>query len=191
MRTRRPRVPPPRPPAASRPPARPRSAPTSSDRARPQHPYTAERPNRVDQGEAGSRMERSQSEPKKNIAQTVKALGPAAVGLGVAALTAMPASAATFTVKNLNDTGAGSLRDAINQANGAAGADVITFQPGLTGTITLTSGQLAITDSVDVQGPGEAVLTVSGNDASRVFYLYDNAVTLDISISGLTVSHGL
>ncbi|HWS72453.1 MAG TPA: Calx-beta domain-containing protein [Thermoanaerobaculia bacterium] len=136
-------------------------------------------------------MEHSQAEKKKNVAQTVKALAPGAIGLGVAALAAMPATAATLTVTNLNDAGAGSLRDTINQANGAAGADVVTFQPGLTGTITLTTGQLAITDSVDVQGPGEAVLTVSGNDASRVFYLYSNATVLDISISGLTVTHGL
>ena len=134
---------------------------------------------------------RSRSEKKKNVAQTVKAFAPGAVGLGVAALAAMPATAATFTVTNLNDTGAGSLRDAIGQANGTAGADVVTFQAGLTGTITLTTGQLDITDSVDIQGPGEAALTVSGNDASRVFYLYSNATTLDISISGLTVSHGL
>lgn len=119
-----------------------------------------------------------------------KAIVPGAVGLGVAALAAMPASAATFTVTNLNDSGAGSLRDAITQANGAAGADVITFQPGLTGTITLTSGQLLVADSVDIQGPGQAALTVSGNDSSRVFYIYNSATVLDVSISGITVAHG-
>jgi len=36
-------------------------------------------------------------------------------------------SAATFTVTNTNDSGAGSLRDAITQANTAAGADTIAF----------------------------------------------------------------
>jgi uncharacterized repeat protein (TIGR01451 family) len=114
-----------------------------------------------------------------------------ALGLGVAALATVPASAATFTVTNLNDTGPGSLRDAITQANGAAGADVITFQPGLTGTITLATGQLLISDSVDIQGPGAATILVSGNNASRVFYLYNSDALIDVSISGLTITQGL
>ena len=37
------------------------------------------------------------------------------------------AQAATFTVTNTNNSGAGSLRDAIDLANGAAGADIINF----------------------------------------------------------------
>jgi hypothetical protein len=45
--------------------------------------------------------------------------------------------AMTFTVMNLNDMGTGSLRQAIMDANGNAGADTIVFQPGLSGTITL------------------------------------------------------
>ena len=49
------------------------------------------------------------------------------------------AYAATFTVTNLNDSGPGSLRQAILDANAAAGDDTIVFQSGLSGTITLTS----------------------------------------------------
>lgn len=114
----------------------------------------------------------------------------AALTLG-AALAAVPsAQAATFTVSNLNDAGAGSLRQAIEDANAAAGADVIEFQAGLTGTIVLTSGELDITDSVDIQGPGPADLAVSGNNASRVFYLYNGSALLDVTISGLTVTQG-
>jgi parallel beta-helix repeat protein len=100
------------------------------------------------------------------------------------------AQAATFNVTNLADAGGGSLRQAILDANGAAGADTITFQAGLTGTITLTTGQLAITDSVDIQGPGAATITVSGNNASRVFYLYNGSALLNVTISGLTVTGG-
>ena len=40
------------------------------------------------------------------------------------------AGAATFTVTTLGDAGAGTLRDAIAQANANAGADTITFAPG-------------------------------------------------------------
>lgn len=102
----------------------------------------------------------------------------------------VPADAATFQVSNLDDAGPGSLRQAILDANTAAGADTITFQAGLTGTILLTSGQLSIEDSVDVQGTGPSVLTVSGNDSSRVFYVYDADATLDVTISGLTLTDG-
>lgn len=108
-----------------------------------------------------------------------------------AALAAVPAAqAATFTVTNLNDSGAGSLRQAITDANNAAGADIVAFQAGLTGTITLTSGQLVVSDSVDIQGPGAAALTVSGNAAGRSFYLYSGAALLDVTISGLTITGG-
>ena len=62
----------------------------------------------------------------------------------------------TFTVINTDDSGAGSLRQAILDANANVGADIIQFASGVTGTITLTSGELAITDAVDLQGPGPA-----------------------------------
>ena len=65
---------------------------------------------------------------------------------------------ATFVVTNLNDSGPGSLRQAILSANAnSPAADTINFQAGLTGTITLTSGELAITDSVTINGPGLSV----------------------------------
>ncbi|HEX2642246.1 MAG TPA: IPTL-CTERM sorting domain-containing protein [Thermoanaerobaculia bacterium] len=122
--------------------------------------------------------------------QRKAAASGAALTLGVALAASPAAQAATFTVTNLDDAGAGSLRQAIEDANGAAGADTITFDPGLNGAITLTSGQLSITDSVDIQGPGAATLAVTANDASRVFYLYNNASILDVTISGLTIAGG-
>lgn len=115
--------------------------------------------------------------------------GGAALALGALAAGGT-AEAATFTVTNLTDAGAGSLRQAVTDANGAAGADMVVFQAGLTGTITLTSGDIDITDSVDIQGPGAASLTVSGNNASRIFYLYNPAGGLVVSISGLTLTQG-
>ena len=73
---------------------------------------------------------------------------------------------ATFTVTNLNDAGLGSLRQAIADSNGTTVEnDVIVFQAGLTGTITLTTGQLPVVRSVTINGPGAGVLTISGGRA--------------------------
>jgi parallel beta-helix repeat protein len=108
-----------------------------------------------------------------------------------AAIAAVPAAqAATFTVTNLDDSGPGSLRQAVLDANGAAGADVIQFQAGLTGSIVLSSGQLLVSDSVDIQGPGAADLAVTGLGDSRLFYLYSGQAVIDVTISGLTLAGG-
>src|SRR5262245_6909968 len=70
------------------------------------------------------------------------------------------------TVTNLNDAGPGSLRDAIALTPPGGTVD---FQPGLTGTIVLRTGELAVAKDLTIAGPAAAVLTVSGNYASRVF----------------------
>src|SRR5262249_44290069 len=76
----------------------------------------------------------------------------------------------------------GSLRYCL--ANASEG-DAITF--GVQGTITLSSGQLVVTKSLDIEGPGADQLTISGNNAARVFQI--NA-GLTASISDLTITDG-
>ncbi|MDX1998744.1 MAG: choice-of-anchor Q domain-containing protein [Thermoanaerobaculia bacterium] len=135
-------------------------------------------------------MARSRSSQPRRSHPKSRGAG-AALTLGAAALAASQgAEAATFTVTNLNDAGPGSLRQAINDANGAAGADTVVFDAGVTGTITLTTGQLSVADSLTINGPGQANLTVSGNDASRVFYLYSASAQINVTISDLTISDG-
>jgi hypothetical protein len=95
-----------------------------------------------------------------------------------------------FVVTNLNDSGPGSLRQAILNANVDDNSDLITFQPGLTGTITLNSGELLISRPVSIVGPGPSVLTVSGGGASRIFDISENGPTFTVSIAGLTVTGG-
>src|SRR5262249_32085045 len=59
-----------------------------------------------------------------------------------------------FTVLNLADSGPGSLRQAVLDANAHPGANVIRFADDLHGTITLTSGQLSITHDLTIRGAG-------------------------------------
>ncbi|HVU86203.1 MAG TPA: right-handed parallel beta-helix repeat-containing protein [Pirellulales bacterium] len=57
----------------------------------------------------------------------------------------------TFSVFNLNDSGSGSLRQAILDAEAAGGSEIINFS--VSGTIELTSGALpTITNAIDIQG---------------------------------------
>jgi Ca2+-binding RTX toxin-like protein len=114
----------------------------------------------------------------------------AGVSLGVTLVTGASADAATFTVTNLNDSGGGSLRQAILDANATAGADQVTFQSSLTGQITLGSQLPNISDPVDVLGPGANKLTVSGNNNSRIFYLYPTVHGTPVTISGVTLAAG-
>ena len=83
--------------------------------------------------------------------------------------------------------GSCSLRDAIAAANANLGTDTINFSAS--GTITLANafGQLSVTESVLINGPGAAALTVSGNDDHRIFDITGSA---DATISGLTLTHG-
>ncbi len=97
---------------------------------------------------------------------------------------AMAAPFVGFTVTNLNDSGSGSLRQAIIDSNTTPGADTITFN--VTGTITLLTGELLITDSVTIIGPGAPLLTISGNNSFRVFHILGTTAT----IATLTVSNG-
>ncbi|MBE9127789.1 MULTISPECIES: hypothetical protein [unclassified Coleofasciculus] len=77
---------------------------------------------------------------------------------------------ATFTVTNLFDSGMGSLRNAISDANAQAGTDEIFFDiSSFPSTITLTTGELNITDSVNILKPGANLRSVSRNNNSRIF----------------------
>jgi hypothetical protein len=93
---------------------------------------------------------------------------------------------AAFTVTNLNDSGTGSLRQAILDANTSGGADTISFTT--TGTITLTSGQLTITDDLAIEGPGADELTIDADGGSRIFSITSGDT---VTLSGITVTGGL
>jgi polymorphic membrane protein len=93
---------------------------------------------------------------------------------------AFPAS--IIVVTNTNDSGPGSLRDALAAA---IDGDMIDAT-GISGTILLTSGELQITHAITISGPGAGNLAVDGNATFRVF---DNLIS-GVSISGFSITNG-
>jgi autotransporter-associated beta strand protein len=96
-------------------------------------------------------------------------------------------------VTNLNDSGAGSLRDALTQSNSIPGTVVIDFQPGLTGTLSLTSAHLEVVHDDWIRGPGASQITVDGNLNYWCFGVnsqYTIAGNFHVAISGLSMTRG-
>ena len=114
----------------------------------------------------------------------------------IAAVSTLTTSAATFVVANTNDDGPGSLRDAIVQSNSNGQADTIEFDPAVFSsaqTIVLASEIQFARDGantgreVAVNGPGSGLLTVSGNNATRAFYMPQST---DVTLRGMTIRDG-
>src|SRR6266540_3425831 len=106
----------------------------------------------------------------------------AAIAVALLCAVAILANPDTITVTNTNDSGAGSLRQALKDATDG---DTITF--AVSGTIGLTSGELLVDKSITISGPGAGSLAVDGNATSGVFHIgYGKTVT----ISGLTITNG-
>jgi CSLREA domain-containing protein len=130
----------------------------------------------------------------------------ARVGLVVVLLVAaqgivpqQPVHAAIIAVNTVGDEddsdGDCSLREAIYAANNdvvrdaciaGSGDDVIDLT-GVAGTITLGGTELAISSNLTITGPGADQLTISGNNASRVFNV---AVDVVVVISDVTIANG-
>jgi len=103
------------------------------------------------------------------------------------------AGADTYTVTNLNDSGAGSLRQAVSDANSRSGADTIVFAPGVTGAITLLSALPTLSDDVAIEGPGANQLKIWRVAALGFrFFLIDGAGSgPTVTLAGLTINNGV
>jgi hypothetical protein len=96
------------------------------------------------------------------------------------------------TVTNLEDSGTGSLRDAI--ANTPAGGS-IDFKSGLTGSVGLLS-TLTLTKDVTITGPGAALLTLDGGGSQLGSQTTGNRVLqvnsgVTATVDDLTITKGL
>jgi hypothetical protein len=116
--------------------------------------------------------------------KNVTNIHPAAIWVMLVCALTIPAHATTIIVTNTNDNGPGSLRQALVDANDGDTIDAT----GVSGTITLTSGQLLVDKSVTINGAGADLLALDGNATSRVFQTVTGAKT--VSISGLTIRNG-
>ncbi|KAB8314790.1 hypothetical protein SD81_035710 [Tolypothrix campylonemoides VB511288] len=103
------------------------------------------------------------------------------------ATAAMPTTseAATLAVTNCNDSGAGSLRQAVASA---ASGDVVDLRGLACARITLTGGAIAVPQSdLAIRGPGFNRLAISGNWRGSVFR---HAGTGLLSLRGMAIEHG-
>jgi hypothetical protein len=92
--------------------------------------------------------------------------------------------AQTSFVTTTNDSGPGSLRQAILDANFVGGT--IEFS-NVTGTILLTSGDLVINTPMTIIGPGPTNLFISGGNSNRVFEVHAADFAI---IQGLGIING-
>ena len=92
----------------------------------------------------------------------------------------------TITVTNTNDSGPGSLRQALVDANDG---DTINF--AVTGTINLTSGELVIDKSITIAGPGSDQLAVGLHIPQNHFRVFHVMASPSVTIEGLTIGPSL
>jgi predicted outer membrane repeat protein len=90
----------------------------------------------------------------------------------------------TITVTNTNDSGPGSLRQAVLDANATPGADVI--QVTAVGVIHLLSPLPVIGEETAIQGPGAGQLAIDGSGSFRVL----ESTAVPLTIADLTVQNG-
>ncbi len=86
-----------------------------------------------------------------------------------------------------------SLREAVELANLVSGPDVIDFDPQLAGqTITLSLGELVVTDSLTINGLGADQLTIDAQGNSRLFNIDDgnSNFAVAVEIRGMKLTGG-
>ena len=86
--------------------------------------------------------------------------------LALLCATLMQAPAAIITVTNTNDSGPGSLRQALADVNDG---DTIAFNLGGPAAISLTSGELVINKNIAVMGPGANLLAIVRSQGAPIF----------------------
>ena len=112
-----------------------------------------------------------------------------AISVSLVCAIGISAHATTITVTNTNDSGPGSLRQALVDSQDG---DTIDFDPSLKGqTISLTSAELVINKSITISGLGPNLLAVSRSQNAPAFRIFNLMPGRSVTIQGLTISNGL
>jgi Ca2+-binding RTX toxin-like protein len=102
--------------------------------------------------------------------------------------TAGSAQAAEFAVSNLNDSGPGSLRQALINADAAPDPDRVVFATALFGDLVLATSLPLVTQPVEVVGPGaDRVMLVGKTDVRSGLFFNPAVPGAPMSVSGLTM----
>ena len=99
----------------------------------------------------------------------------------------IPAHAGTITVTNTNDSGPGSLRQALVDAQDG---DTIAFDLSFPATISLTTSELVVNRNIVVAGPGANLLTVARANDAPIFRIFHVNPSHTVTIQGVTISNG-
>jgi Predicted solute binding protein len=99
----------------------------------------------------------------------------------------IPAHAGTITVTNTNDSGPGSLRQALIDAQDG---DTIAFDLSLPAIISLTSGELVINKNISLIGPGANLLTIARAQGAPTFRIFHVSASHTVTIQSVTISNG-
>jgi hypothetical protein len=93
----------------------------------------------------------------------------------------------TITVTNTNDSGPGSLRQALIDVQDG---DTIAFDLKLPATILLISAELVINKNIGVAGPGANLLTIARAQNAPSFRIFHVSPSHTVTIQGVTISNG-
>src|SRR4029077_19871698 len=121
--------------------------------------------------------------PPQNVSRTYAIMTPCPTPTATATPTPTPTQPGNIIFTNTNDSGPGSLRQVLADANDG---DTIGF--AVSGTIGLTSGELVIDRNITISGPGSNLLTVRRSSGS--FRIFNVMPSHNITIQGLTISFG-
>ncbi len=100
-------------------------------------------------------------------------------------------SSFNLPVTSLADTGPGTLRSAITEADAGSAAQTYNIKFKVSGTIALESALPDLSESMNLSGPGASRLTVQRDPrASSFFGIFVVDPGVAVKISGMTIAHG-
>jgi Ca2+-binding RTX toxin-like protein len=134
------------------------------------------------------RQRRRQEKRRRHSLQPTRRHLAAGAGLTIGATlgAAGTAHATDYIVDDLGNSGPGTLRQAVLDANANPGPDRILFESGLSGTIHLLTPDLDIADPVEILGPGPGTLAVTQDSSDRIAHVHPGNGE-SVTISGLTL----